>query len=117
MENRPPSKHFLFFINNTPIHTDLHPPLQPHSDIHPPFDTPIYKSTMKPIHPPTYPDTLWHTNFDIPHIIFLIIIKVFIKHKTLSIEAILSAHKHTHRHPHFLSLSVTHAHTQLRTQI
>ena len=46
----------------------------------------------------------------------IITIKVFIKCRILSIEAILSAYRHTHRHTHTEAHTHTHTHTHIHTQ-
>ena len=54
--------------------------------------------------------------------LYIIIIKVFVKYKILSIETVVSActcmreHKHTHTHTHTRTHTHTHTHTHTRTR-
>ena len=49
-------------------------------------------------------------------VVIIMIIKVFVKHKILSIETILSAHTYTHTRTHACTRTNTHTHTHTHTQ-
>ena len=49
-------------------------------------------------------------------VVIIMIIKVFVKHKILSIETILSAHTHIHTHTYTCMYAHKHIHTHTQTR-